>query len=84
MDSNEIRQLIENKLPGVAALVESDDNVHFQATVIGALFTGMPPLKRHQAVYQALGDKVGREIHALSLQTHTPAEWEEKTGTGAR
>ena len=32
-------------------------------------------IKRHQMVYQALGDKMRAEIHALSMKTLTPAEW---------
>jgi len=78
MDSNEIKQLIENGLPGATAQIEGNDGVHFQAVIIGAVFNGLSPLQRHQAVYRALGDKMGREIHALSMQTYTPAEWEQK------
>lgn len=78
MDSNEIKKLIENGMPGVTVQVDGGDGVHFQAIIIGAVFNGLSPLKRHQAVYRVLGDKMGREIHALSLQTYTPAEWAEK------
>lgn len=78
MNSNEIKRLIEHGLSSVSAQIDGDDGVHFQAIVIGDVFAGLSQLKRHQAVYRALGDKMGREIHALSLQTYTPAEWEQK------
>ena len=77
VDSGEIKKLIENGLPGVSAQVDGADGVHFQAVIIGECFTGLSPLKRHQAVYRTLGDKMGRDIHALSMQTYTVAEWDQ-------
>ena len=69
MESSVIKNLIESGLPGVSAQIDGADGVHFQAVIIGDSFNGLSPLKRHQAVYRALGDKMGREIHALSMQT---------------
>lgn len=77
MDSNEILNLIKKGLPGVTVQIDGD-GVHFQAIVIGDVFNGLSSLKRHQAVYKVLGDKMGRDIHALSMQTYTPSEWEQK------
>ena len=37
--------------------------------------TGLPKVKQHQLVYRALGDRMREEIHALSMQTLTPAQW---------
>ena len=82
MDSDEIKKLIENGLPGVSVRI-AGDGVHFQAIVIGDVFKGLSPLKRHQAVYQVLGDKMGREIHALSMQIYTPTEWEQENKPAA-
>jgi stress-induced morphogen len=42
--------------------------------VVSRQFEGKRPLQRHQLVYRALGDRMGGEIHALSLDTRTPAE----------
>ncbi|MGQ0384913.1 MAG: BolA/IbaG family iron-sulfur metabolism protein [Gammaproteobacteria bacterium] len=55
--------------------MRSDDNVHFAALVIAPQFEGQRAMQRHQLVYRALGTAVGAEIHALSLDTATPAEW---------
>jgi acid stress-induced BolA-like protein IbaG/YrbA len=33
-------------------------------------------IARHQLVYAALGAKMGREIHALSIEALTPDEWQ--------
>jgi len=74
MTADQVRQHIENGLPGARALVRSGDNVHFEAVVVSPLFEGQRTLKRHQLVYATLGDAMGGEIHALSLETLTPGE----------
>ena len=74
MTPTEIEQLIAAALPGAEVAVQSDDNTHFDATVISAAFAGKRPLQRHQMVYKALGELVGGEIHALSIRALTPDE----------
>lgn len=69
MNKHEIRQLIEAGLPGAQVQVDGDDGQHFEATVICAAFAGKPPLAQHRMVYATLGEKMGREIHALKLST---------------
>jgi len=54
------------------------DGEHFQALVVSAEFTGRSRVQRHQLVYAALGDRMREEIHALSMQTFTPDEWESR------
>jgi acid stress-induced BolA-like protein IbaG/YrbA len=51
------------------------DGAHFEAVVVSAEFTGLQRVRRHQLVYQALGDRMREEIHALSMKTLTPDEW---------
>ena len=43
-------------------------------------FEGKMKVRQHQAVYATLGRLMGNEIHALQLQTFTPAQWEEGRG----
>lgn len=74
MTAEEIQVLLEQNLTGCKAQVFSDDNTHFEATIISDEFTGKRPLQRHQMVYRALGDHVGGDIHALSIRALTPAE----------
>ena len=50
------------------------DGQHFQALVVSSAFVGKSRVQRHQLVYQALGDRMREEIHALSMQTLTPDE----------
>ncbi len=54
------------------------DGQHFFATIVSAEFEGKSRIGRHQRVYQALGDRMRAEIHALSMKTLTPAEWAEQ------
>ena len=76
MDSDQIEQLIRNHIDDAQVSVSSDDNVHFEARVVSPAFEGLPMLKRHRLVYAALGERMGREIHALSLKALTPQQAE--------
>ncbi len=45
-----------------------DDN-HWQAEIVSAQFTGMPRVRQHQMVYDALKGEMGGVLHALALKT---------------
>ena len=74
MTPTEIEQLIIAGMPDCQVQVVSDDNTHFEAIVISAAFAGKRPLQRHQMVYKTLGELMGGEIHALSIQALTAEE----------
>ena len=75
MTPDQVRVQIEEALPGATVEVRSEDKVHFEALVVAEQFAGLRTIQRHQLVYRALGAAVGREIHALSLDTPAPDEW---------
>ena len=52
------------------------DGQHFEAIVVSAEFSGESRIRRHQRVFQTLGERMRGEIHALSIKTYTPEEWE--------
>lgn len=52
------------------------DGQHFEALIVSAAFEGKSRVQRHQLVYAALGDRMRQEIHALSMRTLTPSEWQ--------
>jgi acid stress-induced BolA-like protein IbaG/YrbA len=81
MDPRQVADLIRQALPDAQIDVRSDDNTHFAALLVGAAFEGLRPIARHQLVYRALGERVGREIHALSIEAYTPKEWSERAGS---
>jgi len=76
MDPAEIKSLIENGLEGAEVSVFSEDNTHYAALVVSPDFAGKRPIARHQMVYRCLGSLMGNEIHAMSIQAHTPEEWQ--------
>lgn len=51
---------------------------HFTVTVVSTTFVDKTSLQRHRLVYDALADLMPNEIHALSIQTHTPEEFNHK------
>jgi acid stress-induced BolA-like protein IbaG/YrbA len=48
--------------------------------VVTERFAGLRTLQRHQLIYGTLGPRMGREIHALSIQAYSPAEWRDARG----
>ena len=79
-EASEIKRLIEQGLPCDLVAIEGEDGVHFTGVVVSNAFEGKPRVRQHQAVYATLGRLMGNEIHALQLQTFTPAQWEEGRG----
>jgi acid stress-induced BolA-like protein IbaG/YrbA len=74
MNPEQVAALIQKGLPDATVQVQSNDNVHFAARVVSREFAGKRPLARHQLVYQTLGELMGREIHALSIEALAPDE----------
>ncbi len=74
MNADEVKQLIASGLPGADVHVRTDDDTHFEAVVVAAQFEGKRTLLRHQ--------RMGREVHALSIQAFTPDEWRAAGGAG--
>jgi len=49
---------------------------HFIVHIVAAAFQDKSPIQRHRLVYDALGDMMQRDIHALSIQAATPGEFQ--------
>lgn len=75
MTSNDIKQSIIEKLECEFVEILGEDGAHFEGTIVSSLFEGLNRVKQHQLVFNALGDKMKSEIHALSMKTYTPHEW---------
>jgi acid stress-induced BolA-like protein IbaG/YrbA len=82
MTAEEVTQLIVSALPGAEVRVLTDDDTHFEAVVVASQFEGKRSIQRHQLVYAGLGARMGREIHALSIQAYTPDEWHARRAQG--
>ena len=49
---------------------------HYEAVVVSSAFDGKNAVARHRLVYGALQDAMVERIHALTLKTMTPQEFE--------
>ena len=75
MQAQTIAEWIQQGLPESQVTVDGDGH-HFEAVIVSAGFEGKNTMQRHRMVYATLGEKMGNEIHALSMKTLTPAESE--------
>ena len=75
MHPDKVAELIRAAMPEAQVRVESEDHTHFAALVVAGEFAGKRSIARHQMVYRALGELVGGEIHALSIEALTPDEY---------
>lgn len=74
MPGPEIERLIKAKFPdAVVELTDlAGDDDHWAAVVTSAAFKGVPRVRQHQMVYDALGGRMGDVLHALQLTTLVP------------
>ena len=49
---------------------------HLEAVIVSDSFDGLSLIDRHKKVYEAMGELMKHEIHALSMKTHTKLEWD--------
>jgi len=58
------------------------DGRHWFATIVSPEFEGLRTIARHQKVYATLGQRMQTdEVHALSMKTLTPAEWQQNSAS---
>lgn len=71
---SEIRRMVETAIPGAILHIEdlAGDGDHYAIRVISEKFASKSRIQQHQMVYQALGDRMGGQLHALSIQTSLP------------
>lgn len=71
MEAGHIEKLITEALPGAKVTITdlAGDGDHYSALVVFDGFKGMPRVKQHQIVYNALEGRMGGELHALQLKT---------------
>ena len=74
MAADDIERLIREALPDAQVEITdlAGDGDHYSARVVSESFRGMPRVKQHQRVYDALGGRMGGVLHALQLTTAVP------------
>ncbi len=71
MPAAEIEALIKAWIPDAHVEITdlAGDGDHYAARVVSASFAGLSRVRQHQAVYTALGGRMGGALHALQLNT---------------
>jgi stress-induced morphogen len=74
MAAADIERMIVAAIPDAEVTIRdlAGDGDHYAASVVSASFAGMSRIRQHQAVYSALGGRVGGELHALQVETAVP------------
>ncbi|HEX8654882.1 MAG TPA: BolA family transcriptional regulator [Allosphingosinicella sp.] len=74
MAADEIERLIREGIPDARVEITdlAGDGDHYSARVVAESFRGLPRVRQHQRVYEALGGRMGGALHALQLQTAAP------------
>jgi stress-induced morphogen len=74
MTADDIERLIKAGLPDATVTITdlAGDGNHYQANVVSTAFAGKRLVQQHQMVYDALGGRMGGELHALALTTSAP------------
>ena len=76
MSSNEIEELILKTFPNAKITIDDlrGDGDHYAAQIITEEFKGKTRVQQHQMIYNAMEGKVGKELHALALNTSAPKD----------
>ena len=74
MAAEEIEAMIRAAIPDAAVEITdlAGDGDHYAARVVAESFRGLPRVRQHQRVYDALGGRMGGVLHALQLTTAVP------------
>ena len=73
MSKEEIHTLIKQSIPDALVTIKDmrGDGDHYSAIIISKSFQGKSKIIQHKMVYDSLKGKMGKELHALMLQTKT-------------
>tara|TARA_X000001036_G_scaffold330465_1_gene309185 strand:- start:2172 stop:2402 length:231 start_codon:yes stop_codon:yes gene_type:complete len=67
----EIKKLITSSIPDASIEIKDlmGDSNHYAATIKSKMFNNLSKIDQHKLVYKSLKDKMGNELHALSITT---------------
>lgn len=74
MAAADIEAMIRAAIPDAEIEIRDlmGDGDHYAAHVVSGTFAGLPRVRQHKMVYDALGGRMGGELHALQLTTAVP------------
>jgi stress-induced morphogen len=76
IEKSALAALIRSGFPDATVTIEdlAGDGDHYRAVIVSEAFRGKTRIQQHQMVYQALGERMGGELHALALTTSAPTK----------
>ena len=76
MSVNEIEDLILKTFPNAKITIDDlrGDGDHYAAQIVTEEFRGKTRVQQHQMIYNAMEGKMGKELHALALNTSAPKD----------
>ncbi len=84
LNIKDIELKIQQGIPDSRVEVVGEE-AHYGALVVSPAFEGKSRIEQHQMVYALLRDEMANQsVHALSLRTLTPSEWEKEQGAEGR
>lgn len=84
MDAAELERVVETGIADANAEAwtprapdQEYEDEHFAIRVVSPAFEGEPLVAQHEMVYDAVGDRMTDDVHALEVETYTPEAYEE-------
>lgn len=71
----ELLEIIDNSAAHAGHAGARSGGGHYHVTIVADVFEGRSLVQRHQLVYNALGDMMKQQIHALGINAKTPSEY---------
>lgn len=71
----ELIEIIDNSAAHAGHAGVQHGGGHYNVTIVSDSFNEKTLVQRHQLIYQALGDMMKEEIHALGINALTPSEY---------
>ena len=80
MTENKIKKILKDKLEDAEIFLQdmTGEKNHFNLIIISNQFEGLSLIEQHKIIYNALGDMITNEIHALQLKTVTWEQWKKE------
>ncbi|WP_192036582.1 BolA family protein [Halomonas sp. YLGW01] len=76
MQPQDVKALLETRIADCDFHIQGE-GCNFQVIAVGEVFNGLTPVKRQQLIYGALSEEIASgALHAVSIKTYTPAQWQ--------
>ncbi|MDR5901410.1 MULTISPECIES: BolA family protein [Halomonas] len=76
MQPSDVKELLESRIDDCEFHIQGE-GCNFQVVAVGERFADLSPVKRQQLIYGALTEEIASgALHAVSIKTYTPAQWQ--------